>query len=60
MRYAHRWALRCEEKDEISQMKEHAETDMAGHTDIWLEKGVSDVESGGVGERLTLHPGKNP
>lgn len=41
-------------------MREHAETDMAGHTDIWLESGVSGVESGVEGERLTLRPGKNP
>ena len=59
MRYAHRWALRWEEKDEISQMREHAETDTAGHTDIWLERGVSGVESGGrSGGKTHVTPGK--
>ena len=47
-------------KDEISQMREHAETRMAGHTDTWLKRGVSSVEDGDEGGDLTLHPGKNP
>lgn len=55
MRYAHRWALRSEENDEISQMREHAETSMVGRTDTWLERRVRGAGNGDEGESLTLH-----
>ena len=33
---------------------------MAGHTDIWLKRGVSGLWDGDKGEKLTLHLGKSP